>query len=158
MKWRKSLLGGIVEAAANTSSYSSATIKTAWQKVIPKKQQKSRYECQYCFENKREHEFVSTATVPYSCRHHLSLTNRVCKTCMESSLRAQLDSKPILEVGCPQCGEAWDLDELQFLVGVKNQKRLRYLDRLARDRVLVPADLPDGATVDMLLSKGARFW
>lgn len=118
---------------------------------------KPRYECQYCYEHKRDQEFVARSAIPYSCQFHFTNLYHVCKACMDASIAAQLESKPLIEVGCPQCGVAWDPDDLKMLIGPKNAKRFRQLDRLAREQVLVPADLPDGASLDMLLAKGTRF-
>ena len=141
-----------------TSTLNSLAFKSAWQKILPKRKPKPRFECQYCCEHKREDSFVANGVMPYSCRPHFTNANRVCKLCIDAAFKAQLDSKPLLNCGCPQCGIAWDPEEWKWMVSIKTQKLIKRLDQLARQQVLVPNELPDGATVDTLLEKGTRFW
>lgn len=153
------VLRKLSDVAVATTSFNTAPLKEAFRKFLPQRQRKPRFECQFCCEHKRLDHFIARAAIPYSCQLHIATTtNRVCKTCMEASLSAQLDCKPLLDVGCPQCGVGWEPEELRYLIGWKNEKRFKELDRLAREQILVPSDLPDGATVDVLLAKGARFW
>lgn len=77
---------------------------------------------------------------------------------MDAALRAQLESKPLIETGCPQCGIPWGPEDVKKLISPKTQKRFRELEMLARQRVLVPADLPDKATLELLLDAATRFW
>ena len=146
-------------ATNTTSSFNTAPFKKVIRSLLPEKVLKPRFECQYCFEHKHFEDFIKRGAVPYNCSFHLATTkNLVCKACIEGSLSAQLDSKPLIEVGCPQCGVAWEPGEVKMLIGGKNEKRFKALDRLAKEQVLTPSDLPDGATIDVLLAKGARFW
>ena len=45
-----------------------------------------------------------------------------------------------------------------YHIGRRMRKRFTEIERLAREQVLTPAELPDGATVAVLLAKGVRFW
>ena len=133
-------------------------LKEACHKLIPQRTRKPSFECQYCCEQKCDYKCIALGTQPYGCDKHFSSAYRVCKTCMDAALAAQFDCKPLLEVGCPECGTAWDPDEVKWFLGMKNQKRFKALERQARKQVLLPEELPDGATVDALLNMGTRFW
>lgn len=121
------------------------------------KSRKPRFECQYCFEHKEAKEFTKGAFIPWNCQPHLTGHNRVCKTCLEAAISAQLDCKALLDVGCPQCGTAWEPEDLRMLAGPKDSKRLREMDRRAQKRIYVPSELPDQGTLDDMLARGARL-
>lgn len=108
-------------------------------------------ECQYCCENKPMKTFAMAMTVPHGCRVHLK---GVCKTCLRASLSAQLDSKALLEVGCPSCSTPWDSEDLRILLGHKDKKKFQELDLLAKDQTLTPKDMPEGLTLDQMLERG----
>lgn len=108
-------------------------------------------ECQYCCENKPMKVFAITSTVPHGCRLHL---RQVCKTCLRASLSAQLDSKPLLDVGCPSCSTPWDSEDLRVLLGHKDKKRFKELDLLAKARSFVPGEMPEEGTLEEMLSRG----
>lgn len=113
-----------------------------------------RTECQICCESKLDKAFNTHKLVPYSCRGHLKTT---CKDCIRASLSAQLDCKPLLEIGCSSCSVVWEVEEIRRLLGHKDKKRLDDLDILAKNRGLVPTDLPEMATLDQMLQGGTRF-
>lgn len=110
-----------------------------------------RRECQYCCEKKTMKVFAMATTVPHGCRVHL---RHVCKACLRTSISAQLDSKPLLDVGCPSCSTPWDSEDLRILLGHEDKKRFRQLDLLAKDQTLVPSDLPEAVTLDQMLVRG----
>ena len=60
-------------------------------------------ECQYCYESKPPSAFVHESDIPTNCIPHLSGSLGVCQACMNSALKAQLQSKPLLDIGCPTC-------------------------------------------------------
>lgn len=117
-------------------------------RLFPRRHKK---ECQYCCESKPLKSFALASAVPHGCRVHL---RGVCKNCLEASLGAQLDSKPLLEVGCPSCSIPWDSEDLRTLLGHKDKKRFRDIDFLAKNMALVPSDLPEGVTLDQMLERG----
>jgi len=120
---------------------------------------KPRYECQYCYEQKLAKELVAASVLPWSCQAHLTGPNKVCKRCLEAALSAQLDCKTLLDVGCPQCGTAWEPADIRVLVSSADKKRLRELDSGARSEVYVPQpdELPDQSTMNDMLKRGARL-
>lgn len=128
----------------------------AWRKITPSGE---RFECIYCCERKPSGRFVKTSVVPYGCSPHLvGKDSKVCRACIESSLSAQLDSKPLLDVGCPQCSIAWESGNIKALVHARDRRRYRQLDEMAQKRTFQPseAELPDGLTMKDLLDRGAR--
>lgn len=125
-------------------------------KVKPRSR-KPKFECQYCNESKQAKEFLNSAFLPWNCQPHLTGSDRVCKTCLEAALSAQLDCKPLLDIGCPQCGTAWEPEDLRMLMGSKDGKRLREIDKQAQHQTFIPSELPDQSTLDDLLARGARL-
>jgi len=122
-----------------------------------KRSPKPRYECTYCKEQKLAKDLVIGALLPWACQAHLTAPNQVCALCLEAALSAQLDCKPLLAVGCPHCGTAWEPEEVKTFVGAKDRKRLRELDAVAQTQVYVPAELPDQPTLDDMLARGVRL-
>ncbi|KAF2161124.1 hypothetical protein M409DRAFT_28454 [Zasmidium cellare ATCC 36951] len=125
-----------------------AELAKSFARLFPRRVKK---ECQYCCENKPMKVFAVAMTVPHGCRGHL---RQVCKTCLRASLSAQLDSKPLLEVGCPSCSTPWDSEDLRVLLGHKDKKRFKELDLLAKAQGLVPSELPEAVTLDEMLVRG----
>jgi len=117
---------------------------------------KPKLECQYCCEKKPTKDFISGSYIPWNCQPHLTGQHRVCKHCIQSALGAQIDCKALLDIGCPQCGAAWEPDDVKMLLGSKDGKRFREIDRQAQERVFVPDELPDELTLEDMLKRGAR--
>lgn len=113
-------------------------------------------ECEYCCEEKPMRAFAINRMLPARCRVHLK---DVCKTCVRASLLAQIDSRPILEVSCPQCHDHWSVYSLRRIFGRKDRKRIQELDLLSQSLGFVPAavDMPDEFTMELMLSQGARL-
>lgn len=126
---------------------------SCWSNLLP---HRARKECQICCEQKLVKAFGKPKEIPYDCRSHLRST---CKRCVTLSLRAQLDSKPVLAVGCPQCTAPWTKHYLMALLAPKDGKRYQRLDADAQRRAFVPAkhDMPEPPTLDLLLETGARL-
>ena len=158
MRTKDQFVTNVIDPITSAATFSALSIKNTWKTIIPKPTSRNRLECQYCCERKRPHDFLTRGAVPYTCQDHVTGSQRVCKTCMESAIAAQLDCKPLLRIGCPTCNDPWDPENLKLLVGVKNQRRFKKLEQLAREQVLAPEDVPDGATMEDLLVRGARFW
>ncbi|KAK3629989.1 hypothetical protein LTR56_017748 [Elasticomyces elasticus] len=114
------------------------------------------HECQYCYEHKEAKDFVKGTFLPWTCQFHLTGSNKVCTLCLQASISAQLDSKTLIDIGCPQCGAAWEPEDVRMLAGPKDSKRLKSMDAAAQKRVLVPPELPDSITMDDLLNRGVR--
>ena len=118
----------------------------------------SRLECEYCCEIKFTARFFLPKAVRKTCRDHLSVRNAVCRDCVKTSVKAQLHSKPLMDVGCPECGQAWSDAELRQILGRKERKkRFDRLNLLAKSQAYVPSEMPDKETMDMILEKGARL-
>lgn len=150
----------LLTAAIRPKSERSPTQQSAVDAIsqkLKRKSRKPRFECQYCSEHKPAKEFVSSAFLPWDCQPHLTGSDRVCKPCMEAALSAQLDCKPLLDIGCPQCGTAWEPDDVRMLMGIKDSKRFREMDKQAQTQVYVPEELPDQLTLDDMLARGARL-
>ena len=151
MRRRSEVLDTAVDVA-------TVAIKFAWEKATPSRLRRQSHECIYCCEIKRQDSFIASVEIPYTCQHHFVDPKHVCRTCMEVSLRTQFDCKPLIEVGCPECGRSWEPFEVQELLALRDLGKFKQMERLAKERTLIPADMPDGATIDVLLAKGARFW
>ena len=117
---------------------------------------KPRYECQYCYEQKLGKELVAGTLLPWSCQAHLTGPNQVCSACLETALSTQLDCKTLLDVGCPQCGTAWEPEDIKLLVSSRDKKRLDGLDTAAKTQVYVPSEMPDQWTLSDMLARGTR--
>lgn len=115
------------------------------------------FECQYCNEEKREHEVAASKVLPYHCKYHLS-ENPVCKSCMDLAISVQLEWKPLMEVGCPECSTPWDSKQLRSVVGANMRKRIHKREKSVTGRSFQPVELPDSATTELLLRDGTRFW
>lgn len=126
---------------------------SCWSNLLP---HRPRKECQICCEEKLVKAFGKTKQLPYDCRSHL---RSICRRCVASSLSAQLDSKPLLAIGCPQCTAPWTRDDLMSLLASKDRKRYQRLDANAQRRAFIPAkhDMPERPTLDLLLESGARL-
>nr|POE94538.1 hypothetical protein CFP56_16778 [Quercus suber] len=138
------------------STPSTSRLERAWAKV---RHPRMEYECMYCCEEKPVKQFCKLSLLPYECRRHLNGTaGRVCKTCLRASLGAQLDSKALLDIGCPQCSVTWPSGRIKLLVNGRDRKRYRSLDERARTRVykLTGEMAPDELTTSDLLKRGAR--
>ncbi|KAL9534347.1 hypothetical protein SMMN14_02761 [Sphaerulina musiva] len=124
-----------------------------WPKLFP---HRPRRECEICCERKLHKAFSHHKYIPYECRPHLQT---FCLSCIRSSLSAQLDTKPVLALGCPQCAVPWNWEYSILLLGYKDRKKYRRLNLLAQGRVFVPApkDMPEAATLDFLLDTGVRL-
>lgn len=112
-----------------------------------------KQECDYCSEEKRPRDFPARA-LPASCYAHLTV---VCKACVQAALGAQLESKPLLEIGCPQCSLVWSRKHVTALLSPKDKKRYRQIDDRARGMSCVPVEMPETKSLDLLLKQGARF-
>lgn len=113
----------------------------------------------YCCEEKPAARFVKVATIPFGCLSHLNGTKgKVCQSCLAASLRAQLDSKTFLDIGCPQCSNAWEARSIQRLMGAKDRRRYSLLNDMARSRTYKLSEelAPDERTMNDLLERGAR--
>lgn len=120
--------------------------------------EKPRYECKFCIEKKLAKDLLDCIFVPYECKAHLSSSNnKVCKACMAASMSAQLDSKQLLDIGCPDCGLPWEPNEVRHHMGKKDRGRFDRLDQMAQEQAFVPEELPDGLTMDDLLARGTRL-
>ena len=124
------------------------------------KAHKVKVECPICCETKRQSEMVQHWLLPDRCRLHFMGEYYICAACLDASLAAQLEAKMLVEVGCLQCGNPWDAEDIKALISSKNMKRFKQLEKSARERVVVPdvEILPDGQTMEVLLAKGTRFW
>lgn len=124
-----------------------------WPKLFP---HRPRRECEICCERKLHKAFSHHKYIPYECRPHLQT---FCLSCIRSSLSAQLDTKPVLALGCPQCAVPWNWEYSILLLGYKDRKKYRRLNLLAQGRVFVPApkDMPEASTLDFLLDTGVRL-
>lgn len=141
------------------SAYEGRYILQNWRRRLKHhKHTKSHFECQYCNEYKREKDLFNSGAIPFDCALHLRGEQKVCKQCMDLALSTQLEFKPLLEVGCPECGVPWDPEEVRGLVSFKTQRKFLEMEKLARGQTLRPAELPDGATTETLLQVGTRFW
>jgi hypothetical protein len=144
---------------ASPDSPATAPLKKLYQKLLPERKKQPRYECHYCADTKRAGDFIPRAALPYNCQYHLGTADkRVCRTCLESWLSAQLDCKTLLEVSCPECSRPWDPEEVRHLIGKGDEKKFRVLEEMAKDSVLVPEEVPEKGTTNFLLNSGARFW
>lgn len=141
------------EAGADRKSDKLLHLAACWPKLLP---HRPRTECHICCENKLKKAYTHHKRLPSECREHLQTT---CQSCIRSSLSAQLDSSPLLAVGCPQCAASWSNECLRVLLGHKDRKRFQQLDLLAQGRPFVPApgDMPEAPTLDVLLEAGARL-
>lgn len=130
----------------------SGLLKTIY-RILPRRAKK---DCQYCYESKANKAFTAGKLVPLSCQSHL---RDVCRTCVQSSLRTQLENRPLLEVGCPQCKLSWESRYLRALLGHRDRKRFQKLDLIAQGRsfVPVPEQMPEKPTMDLMLDQGARL-
>ncbi len=116
--------------------------------------------CHYCEEEKSFDDFVLDEEVPTNCRSHLAGdSTMICTDCMDESIKAQMYNKPLLEIGCPSCGDPWEFYVVESLVHDTTLDELKTLESSMRDRTLVPEEIPDdGASTQLLLDQGARFW
>ncbi|KAK4506112.1 hypothetical protein PRZ48_004077 [Zasmidium cellare] len=151
MKGEKST-GDATKANTGPNHDKLVELRKTLARLFPRRLKK---ECQYCCENKPMKVFAIAMTVPHVCRVHL---RQVCKDCLRASLSAQLDSKPLLEVGCPSCSTPWDSEDLRILLGHKDKKRFKELDLLAKAQSLVPSELPEDVTLDEMLVRGSKCW
>lgn len=120
-------------------------------RLLPRR---TRHECRYCCETKLYTAFTPAKPLPHSCRIHL---RQVCRACVRASLSAQLETRPLLKVGCSECSQVWDGDILRLLLGHKDKKRFKDLDLLAKGKAFVPDELPEEDTLGFLLVHGARL-
>ncbi|KAI9692736.1 MAG: hypothetical protein M1820_009408 [Bogoriella megaspora] len=74
--------------------------------------QVKNYTCRICCEEVKASSFPRKGVVPESCVTCLTGENRICKPCIESSLRAQFDERDIEKMGCPSCNNPWDYTSL----------------------------------------------
>ena len=160
-KKRTRFLPNFLHFNSDTSPHppAPAPLKKLYEKLLPESKKQPRYECHYCAETKRASNFIPQAALPYNCQFHLGRADkRVCKRCLESWLSAQLDCKTLLEVSCPECSRPWDPEEVRYLIGKGDERKFRVLEEMAKESVLVPEEVPEKGTTELLLNSGARFW
>lgn len=120
------------------------------------------YECEYCCEKRISKAFTLTNPTPSQCRGHL---RHVCRSCIKSTLQAQLQSRALRDVGCPACSQSWDWKEQRRFYGLKPGKgknkaqldTMQNLHLLGKGMPLVPQRLPEEATIATMLDAGVRF-
>ena len=125
----------------------------------PWRESQAQYTCHFCCEPRPRSQFSTETEIPSNCQSHLSeAESRCCISCLKESLRAQLDLKHFLKIGCPGCGVAWGAELVRKLMDPTDRDKLDKLELISKEPEYTQEELPDGLTTELLLRKGARSW